>query len=154
MNNCKHAYWLDKNGDPCYTVFTSPTDELVGVIKNKNAIVMDKQHDFIMKFDPNLEFLPAYKFDFDNNTISIDMDIAKLIVIDTIKRRRNNILKQLDTEQLKCMTNPDKLARLESVKQQLRDLPILILESMVGIDNLTDLRHISPPILTTYKETI
>jgi hypothetical protein len=60
----------------------------------------------------------------------------------------------LDQEQLKCMTNMDKLMKIESVKQQLRDLPVQVLSSMSNCSDLTDLKHIFPPILSTYKEMI
>ena len=141
MKNYKHAYWLNKNGEPCYTIFITPTEELTEAINNNNAIVLDDVHDFIKTSDRNLNFLSAYVFDFENKNISINIEVAKNIILDSIRIRRNIILKELDVEQLKCITNVDKLAKVESVKQQLRDLPDQLLNSMSNCENLVDLKQ-------------
>lgn len=154
MKNFKHAYWINKNGEPCHSLFIEPFDELNEAIKNNKAMVLDDNHEFVLKTDPNLNFLPAYIFDFENKTISIDLEIAKKIILNLIKSRRNQILKELDIEQLKYIVDQEKLKRIEAVKQELRDLPVLILESMNNCNKLVDLNHILPPILTTYKEMI
>lgn len=154
MKNYKHAYWVNGNDEPCYTVFTEPHDELIVAINSNNAIILDKTHDFVKKFDPNLNFLSAYVFDFDNKNISINIEVVKEIVLGFIRNKRNIVLKDLDTEQLKCITDQNKLIKIESVKQQLRDLPVQVLSSMSNCSDLTDLKHILPPILTTYKEMI
>ena len=52
------------------------------------------------------------------------------------------------------MSNPDKLLKIDNVKQQLRDLPIQVSNSMSSCFNLVDLNHILPPILLSYKEMI
>jgi len=154
MKNYKHAYWLNKNGEPCYTVFITPTGELTEAINNNNAIVLDDVHDFIKTSDRNLNFLSAYVFDFENKNISINIEIAKSIILGSIRSRRNQILKEMDVEQLKCMTNPDKLSKIENVKKQLRDLPVDFSKSLDICTNFTDLKHVMPPILFTYKEML
>jgi len=154
MKNYKHAYWLNKNGEPCYTVFITPTGELTEAINNNNAIVLDDVHDFIKTSDRNLNFLSAYVFDFENKNISINIEIAKNIILGSIRSRRNQILKEMDVEQLKYMSTVDKLAKVESVKQQLRDLPVEFSKSLDICTNFTDLKHVMPPILFTYKEML
>jgi len=154
MKNYKHAYWLNKNGEPCYTVFITPTGELTEAINNNNAIVLDDVHDFIKTSDRNLNFLSAYVFDFENKNISINIEIAKNIILGSIRSRRNQILKEMDVEQLKYMSTVDKLAKVESVKQQLRDLPVDFSKSLDICTNFTDLKHVMPPILFTYKEML
>lgn len=154
MKNYKHAYWLNKNGEPCYTIFIDSPEELTVAINNNNAIVMDDTHEFVKKSDPNLNFLSAYNFDFDNKTISINIEVAKNIVLGFIRNRRNEILKEMDVEQLKYMADVDKLAKIQNVKQQLRDLPNQVLNSMSNCTNLVDLNHILPPILNTYREML
>jgi hypothetical protein len=154
MKNYKHAYWVNGNGEPCYTVFTEPHDELIVAISSNNAIILDETHDFVKKSDQNLNFLSAYVFDFDNKTISVNIEVAKKIVLGFIRNRRNVVLKDLDTEQLKCITNQTKLSKIENIKQQLRDLPDQVLSSMSNCSDLSDLNHILPPILVSYKEMI
>ena len=111
-------------------------------------------HDFVKKSDPNLNFLSAYVFDFENKNILINMEVAKQIVLGYIRNGRNEALKELDTEQFRFMSNPDKLLKIDNVKQQLRDLPIQVSNSMSSCFNLVDLNHILPPILLSYKEMI
>jgi hypothetical protein len=154
MKNYKHAYWLNKNGEPCYTVFITPTGELTEAINNNNAIVLDDEHDFIKTSDRNLNFLSAYVFDFENKNISINIEVAKNIILGFIRNRRNQILKEIDVEQLKYMSNADKLAKIENVKKQLRDLPVEFSKSLDICTNFTDLKHVMPPILFTYKEML
>jgi hypothetical protein len=154
MKNYKHAYWINDNGEPCYTIFTVPHDELIVAINSNNAIILDETHGFVNKSDPNLNFLSAYVFDFHNKTILINIEVAKKIVLGFIRNRRNLILKDLDTEQLKGITDQNKLLKIENVKQQLRDLPDQVLSSMSNCYDLTDLNHILPPILVSYKEMI
>jgi hypothetical protein len=154
MEEFKHAYWVNKNAEPCYTLFVHTFDELNEAILNNKAIVMDKQHEFVLKTDPNLIFLPAYVFDFKNKSISINIEIAKKVILSLIRCRRNQILEKLDSVQLKCLSNIEKLQKIERVKQELRDLPNTVLSSMCSCTKLVDLNHISPPILTTYEEMI
>jgi hypothetical protein len=154
MKNYKHAYWTNKKGEPCYTIFEHSFGELNDAILSNKAIVLDDVHDFIKATDRNLNFLSAYVFDFENKNISINMDIAKNIILGSIRIRRNQILKEMDVEQLKYMSNADKLAKIENVKKQLRDLPVDFSKSLDICTNFTDLKHIMPPILFTYKEMI
>ena len=154
MKIYKHAYWANKNGESCYTIFEHPFDELNDAILSNKAIVLDDVHDFIKNSDPNLNFLSAYIMDYENKTITINMDIAKNIIFNVLKNIRNQVLKELDVEQLKCITNPDKLSKIENVKQQLRDLPVDFSKSLDICTNFTDLNHVMPPILFTYNEMI
>ena len=154
MKNYKHAYWINRNSEPCYTVFITPHEQLIEAINNNNAIVLDEMHDFVKTSDPNLNFLSAYVFDFENKNILINMEVAKKIVLGYIRNRRNDILKELDTAQLRFITNQDKLLKIDNVKEQLRDLPVQVSNSMSSCFNLVDLNHILPPILFSYKEMI
>ena len=104
--------------------------------------------------NPNLNFLSAYIMDYENKTITINMDIAKNIMLYVLKNVRTQVLIELDAEQLKCITNPDKLLKIENVKQQLRDLPVDFSNSLDICTNFTDLNHVMPPILFTYKEML
>jgi hypothetical protein len=154
MEEFKHAYWVNRNEEPCYTVFVHTFDELNKAILNNKAIVMDKQHEFVSKNDPNLVFLPAYVFNFETKSISIDIEIAKKLILSLIRLQRNQILEKLDSLQLKCLGNIEKLQKIENVKKELRDLPSTISSSISNCKKLVDLNHISPPILTTYEEMI
>ena len=154
MINYKHAYWINRNSEPCYTIFITPHEQLIEAINNNNAIVLDEMHDFVKKSDPKLNFLSAYVFDFENKNILINMEVAKQIVLGYIRNRRNEILKELDAEQLRFIANQDKLLKIDNVKQQLRDLPVNFSKYLDICTNFTDLKHVMPPILFTYKEMI
>lgn len=154
MLTFKHAYYYNSNRSVVYTQYHEAPPELLVAIANKEAILVDDIHPFVKQHDSNHGLINAYVLNFKTGEISFNMQIVKYIYILNIKARRDAVLKELDTEQLKSMTNPVKLARIENVKQQLRDLPILLQQSMVNCNNLVDLRHIMPPILTTYKEMI
>ena len=54
MINYKHAYWINRNSEPFYTVFITPHEQLIEAINNNNAIVLDEMHDFVKKYDPKL----------------------------------------------------------------------------------------------------
>ena len=84
MKNYKHAYWTNKKGESCYTIFEHPFDELNDAILSNKAIVLDDVHDFIKNSDPNLNFLSAYIMDYENKTITINMDIAKNIIFNVL----------------------------------------------------------------------
>ena len=154
MEEFKHAYWVNKNEEPCYTLFVRAFDELNDAILNNKTIVMDKQHEFVLKNDPNLVFLPAYVFDFETKSISINVEIAKKLILNLIRLQRDQILEKLDSIQLKYLGNIEKLQKIEKVKRELRDLPSTISSSISNCKKLVDLNHISPPILTTYEEMI
>lgn len=154
MLTFKHAYHYTSSGNVVYTYYSEAPPDLLLAIANNQAILTDDIHTFVKKNDKDHLLINAYILNFKTGEISFNMEIVKNIFILRFKTIRDAILKELDTEQLKCMTNPVKLARIENVKQQLRDLPILLQQSMVNCNNLVDLRHIIPPILTTYKEMI
>ena len=154
MLTFKHAYHYTSRGNVVYTYYSEAPPDLLVAIANKKAILTDDTHAFVKKYDPDHILIDAYILNFKTGDISFNIEIVKNIYILNIKAIRDAVLKELDTEQLKSMTNPVKLARIENVKQQLRDLPILLQQSMVNCNNLVDLRHIMPPILTTYKEMI
>ena len=147
MNNYKHAYWVNKDNVPCYTAYSTPTEELNELISKNKCIVLDQAHEFCQKFDRNLLFLPAYIYDYENKTINIDINIAKNIVLNLFRNRRNSLLRELDIEQLKYLTNPEKLAKIDNIKQLLRDLPVQINNALSRCETLTDLNHVLPPIL-------
>ena len=154
MTTLKHAYYYTSNGSPAYAQYEIPYAELLLAIANKQVILLNDIHPYVKQNDPGHMLIAAYIFNFKTGEISFDIEIVKNVLMQYIKNTRNTALRELDTEQLKCMTNPDKLARIENVKQQLRDLPILLTKSMITCDNFGDLRHVIPPILTTYKEMI
>lgn len=154
MITFKHAYHYTSDGHPLYTQYKIPSTELLVSIANKQVILSDDIHPFVKKYDPYHMLLSAYILNFTTGEISFDIGIVKNILIFHFRYRRDQILAELDTEQLKCMTNPDNLAKIESVKQQLRDLPTTISTSMGSCINFVDLQSVEPPILTTYKEMI
>lgn len=150
----KKAYHYTPDGRPCYTQYEKPHAELLTLINNKQVILSEDEHPFIKKYDSSHSLIPAYILNFETGEISFDIKIVKDILLGIIRQIRNENLMSLDQEQLKCMTNMDKLMKIESVKQQLRDLPVQVLSSMSNCSDLTDLKHIFPPILSTYKEMI
>lgn len=127
-------------------IFFQPSPILQTLIDSGEAYVSDK-------FPPvDLEFIDAFHYDPDTKEFTYDVvfiqEAAKILV----KEKRKKALENLDSEQIKYLGNPEKLARIEAVKQKLRDLPEAIDFSYIKTPN--DARHIAPPILETYLEDI
>lgn len=67
-----------------------------------------------------------------------------------LRQRRNDALDELDKAAIRHITSPDILSRIESTKQELRDIPGMVDLSFIA--QPVDVGHLSPPILSTYKE--
>tara|TARA_R110000851_G_scaffold221211_1_gene373965 strand:+ start:570 stop:1016 length:447 start_codon:yes stop_codon:yes gene_type:complete len=99
-----------------------------------------------------LHWLSCYDIDFKELTVKTNHKRLIEKVIKSIRARRDEALTKLDTEQMKCSGDDQKLARLYEVKQRLRDLPDTINFDVVRTTG--EASHVDPPILTTYMYEI
>lgn len=69
-------------------------------------------------------FRPAWKFTSDtDDNLTIDMPKARTIHMERIRRKRNEELVKLDSEQLRHADNPTELQKVKTEKQRLRNIP-------------------------------
>lgn len=82
------------------------------------------------------------------------LDKAKLhsFAMNNLRAQRNQALEVLDKEQLKSIANQERIKKIESVKQELRDVTQAI--DLSQVNTVQDALHISPPVLMTYMEDI
>jgi len=134
------------NGKGSLEIFFRPSQILQTLIDSGEAYVSDD-------FPPiDLEFIDAFHYNPENKEFTCDhtsiQEMAKML----LSEKRKQALENLDAEQIKYLGNPEKLARIESLKQNLRDLPSTI--DFTTINSPNDARHLRPPILETYLEDI
>lgn len=77
-------------------------------------------HDYLA-----IPFFDALVADFENETIDVDMEKARLIAQDMIREERKPVLERLDIEYMKASEFQDSatMAEVAAKKQLLRDLP-------------------------------
>lgn len=95
--------------------------------------------------DPNLNYIDAYEVR--DGRFFVNMQKARAKCLEIIRGKRDSFLKELDSIQFRavCSGDTDEVKRIESRKQELRDVPDSI--NWEAIDNLYDMNHISPPKL-------
>ena len=71
------------------------------------------------------DFFKAWVADFEAETVSVDMDIARDITADMIRKQRKPKLEELDVQYMRASEAKDeeKMAEIVAMKQVLRDLP-------------------------------
>ena len=71
------------------------------------------------------DFFKAWVADFEAETVSVDMDIARDITADMIRTQRKPKLEELDVQYMRASEAKDdeKMAEIVAMKQVLRDLP-------------------------------
>lgn len=83
-----------------------------------------------------------------------EYDTTKLqgAAIAILRQKRDAALEELDKAIIRHITNPDTLSRIESTKQELRDIPGAV--DLSFVTHPVDIEHLSPPVLSTYKEFV
>tara|TARA_R110002096_G_scaffold411045_1_gene611010 strand:- start:344 stop:790 length:447 start_codon:yes stop_codon:yes gene_type:complete len=99
-----------------------------------------------------LPWISCYDIDFKTLIVKTNHKRLSEKVIGTIRGKRNEALTKLDSEQMKCSGDEQKLSRIYEVKQRLRDLPDTINFDVVHTTKEASL--VNPPILTTYMYEI
>ena len=83
----------------------------------------------------------------DDGKVSVNVEKAKEIRMEWLRKRRDNFLLHLDNVQFRyyCSKDQEKMDSLEEEKQRLRDFPEKI--NWEVIHTLHDVKHILPPAL-------
>jgi hypothetical protein len=68
------------------------------------------------------KYRDAWKFD--NGVIKVDVDRAKEIAMDALRRERNAKLQALDVDEMRYATDAKRLAEVRASKVDLRDAPV------------------------------
>jgi len=96
--------------------------------------------------DPGGAFFDAWQMDDDGN-VTVDIEKAKEIRMEWLRKRRDELLAHLDSVQFRylCSKNQEAVDSVEEAKNELRDFPDHI--DWDVINTLHDVRHILPPCL-------
>ena len=114
-----------KDGSVAIMTLVDGADKEEAVRKFKEAHPKDFYSDYFEykeELPKNREFRDAWVCDKKNNIV-IDNKRAKDIHLTRVRHVRNQHLERLDKEQLRYISDSDKVAQLEEQKQLLRDLP-------------------------------
>lgn len=135
-------------GEGKYSLMCGDADDpgFISALKSKGRPYFEKDEDTpLVDDDPWGHFMPAYEFQ--EGKLVINMEKAKKGYLDWLKELRETKLRDLDAEQVRALGNLDfdKIKEIESVKQDLRDLPEII--DWESIETIYDLMHVFPPIL-------
>ena len=119
--------------------------------ENLEAINLAKKNNYVeitMPFcmdDPN--HIARQAWELVEGKIEVNLDKAKDLFLDHLRKIRENKFRQLDIEQLKALATEDKqkVKEIEQEKEALRKMPESINWEMV--ESVYDLFHVMPPIL-------
>ena len=89
-------------------------------------------------------FRNAWTWETPDPVIDINMTEARKIHMAVIREKRNKKLQELDGETMKAITNPQRLAEIESQKQALRDIPETIKPQLDAAITADELLKIQP----------
>jgi len=83
----------------------------------------------------------------DNGEVTVDVEKAKVIRMEWLRKRRDSLLEHLDIMQFRyyCSKDQEGIAKVEEEKQELRDFPERV--NWDVITTLHDVKHILPPIM-------
>lgn len=120
----------------------SPNDAISSILELKN------NHDKIILTDPYRYFSDCYELDdYKKPTkIIVNLNKAKKVWLDVIRAVRNNRLGELDNLTLRALGrgNQQEVARIEGIKQLLRDLPEKIISQLEQAQSVEDIMNIRP----------
>ena len=96
--------------------------------------------------DKDAAFFEAWEIDVEGKLI-VNLEKAKKIRMEWLRKRRNNFLVHLDKVQFQyyCSKNQEGIDKIEEEKQELREFPEKV--NWEAINTLHDIKHILPPIL-------
>lgn len=99
----------------------------------------------ICRDDPDGLFFNAWQIV--GGSLVLDLKKAASLRLEQIRERRNERLKELDTDQIIALGRGDgvKVSAVEAQKQKLRDLPASL--DFSSAKNAYDLQHVFPPII-------
>lgn len=144
------SYVIDK-GEGKFSIVSGDLDDpgFANFLKDKKY--QEKPEGYLVSDDPRGEFSKAYEFH--NGKFFVNMEKAKDLYLDLLKKIREEKFEELDKEMLIALGSQDaeKIKKIEEQKQALRDFPDLLPsnspEKWKKIETLYDLVHIFPPCL-------
>jgi uncharacterized membrane protein YukC len=141
MKEIKYFAYAEGDG-VCISRIPEENTEAINLAKKNNYVEITMP--FCMD-DPNHIARQAWKLTGDK--IEVDLDKAKELFLDYLRKIRETKLKELDIEQLKALAIEDKqkVKEIEEEKEALRKMPDSINWEMV--ETVYDLFHVLPPIL-------
>jgi hypothetical protein len=80
-----------------------------------------------------------------DGTVSIDMEKARDVHLAALRRARDAELKRLDVEESKAADDAQALAVVRSRKATLRDMPLLVADSLNAAETIQELEAIGLP---------
>ena len=141
MNNIKYFAHSEGQG-VCISRIPVENTEAINLAQKNNYVEITMP--FCMD-DPNHIARPAWELV--EGEIHVNLDKAKELFLDYLRKIRENKFKELDIEQLKALAIYDskRVKEIEDEKQALRKMPESINWEMV--ETVYDLFHVMPPIL-------
>ena len=96
--------------------------------------------------DKDAAFFEAWEIT-DDGELIVNLEKAKEVRMEWLRKRRNNFLIHLDKVQFQyyCSKNQIGMDKIEEEKRELRDFPVKV--NWDVITTLHDVKHILPPIL-------
>jgi hypothetical protein len=141
MTEIKYFAYSDGDG-VCISRIPEENTEAIDLAKKNNYVEITMP--FCMD-DPNHIVREAWVLV--DQKIEIDMEKAKTLFLNHLRKIRDHKFKLLDVEQLKALAVEDKekIQEIEAEKEALRNMPESINWDMV--ETVYDLFHVMPPIL-------
>lgn len=141
MTEIKYFAYSDGDG-VCISRIPEENTEAIDLAKKNNYVEITMP--FCMD-DPNHIVREAWVLV--DQKIEIDMEKAKTLFLNHLRKIRDHKFKLLDVEQLKALAVEDKekIQEIEAEKEALRSMPESINWDMV--ETVYDLFHVMPPIL-------
>lgn len=141
MNDIK--YFAHSKGEGvCISRISAENTEAINLAQKNNYVEITMP--FCMD-DPNHIVRPAWELI--EGEVQVNLDKAKELFLDHLRKIRDNKFNQLDIDQLKALAVSDskKVKEIEDEKEALRKMPESINWEMV--ETVYDLFHVMPPIL-------
>lgn len=146
MKNKKYVFF-EKDGTLMYTLINDETSNHYNFIKKNYKYV-----EFIDKFPDNVEmaFFSAYYIK--ENKIQLDIEKAKKVYIDMLKKEVDLIFVRLDELEYRYVMESEKIKKIKSVRNNINsDVENL---DFSFVNNMNDLLNVRPTILDIYEELL
>lgn len=82
---------------------------------------------------------------FTGSGIEVDVQKAKPIALEVLRKRRNAELESLDTDEMRFALDPSRLSSVRARKQVLRDAPTALAEAVTASKTLDELEKVALP---------
>lgn len=102
--------------------------------------------DEVIPDDPTLrKYRDAWTWTTDEPSIDIDMERARAVALEHLRRERNVELGKLDVEEMKSSGDSQRLSQIRTRKQTLRDMPSAVAADLEAATSLAELEEVRLP---------